>query len=69
MAHDERMTRYLVLLVSDVWYIGWPGPGQPIQSRPWLDRWLAEREASPADVDFESAELKAQFIRQFGPLD
>lgn len=69
MADDVKPTRFLVLLVSDVWYIGWPGPGEPIQSRAWLDRWLAERAASSADLDFDSAGLKAQFMRQFGPVD
>ncbi|MFL6098409.1 MAG: flagellar FlbD family protein [Actinomycetales bacterium] len=68
-AADPPLGSYLLMSVSGSWYIGWPNSGEPIQSRPWLDRWLAARGASIADLDFETPQAAKQFEHDFGPLD
>jgi len=58
---------YLVMGVGGRWYIGWPDHGEQIQNRAWLDQWLAARDASTANLIFESTQAKTEFEQAFGP--
>jgi len=64
---DHPAGSHLVMGVGGSWYIGWPDRGEPIQDRAWLDQWLAARDASIADLIFESTQAKAAFEQEFGP--
>jgi hypothetical protein len=67
---DAESPRFLVQCLEGTWYIGWPEPGQPIESREWLQDWLGARGASRGDLDFGSdPDAALQFIQEFGPLD
>jgi hypothetical protein len=60
------MTIASVNWVGGVWFLEHQGHAQAIVDQPWLDSWLAARDASSADLDFPSAALRQRFVHDFG---
>jgi hypothetical protein len=52
-----------------VWWIHLEGQATPITDEGALESWLADHDASRAELELPSRSLREHFIQQFGPLD